>query len=122
MRPVNGDKDIMSWSFVLGTTDKVNPRKDTMVFLFALEPDKVLTMMDGLDDLTGEEKELLEKACDGDDGEPAGDRDEQEPDEGAERAGRAEDQAARDELQGHHVRVRHHRRACRTGSTRASRS
>lgn len=61
MRPVNGDKDIMSWAFVLGTTDKVNPRKDTMVFLFALEPDKVLTMMDGLDDLTGEEKEMLEK-------------------------------------------------------------
>lgn len=63
MRPANGDKDIMSWSFVLGTTDKVNPRKDTMVFLFALEPSKVMTMMDGLDDLTGEEKELLEKAC-----------------------------------------------------------
>src|SRR5262245_4271694 len=61
MRPVNGDKDIMSWAFVLGTTDKVNPRKDTMVFLFALEPDKVMTMMDGLDELTGEEKELLEK-------------------------------------------------------------
>ena len=63
MRPKNGKKDIMSWSFILGTTDKVNPRKDTMVFLFALEPDKVLTMMDGLDDLTGQEKELLEKAC-----------------------------------------------------------
>ena len=30
MRPVNGEKDMMSWSFVLGTTDKVNPRKDTM--------------------------------------------------------------------------------------------
>jgi putative ABC transport system permease protein len=57
------DADIMSWSFVLGTTDKVNQRKDNMVFLFALEPDKVLTMMDGLDDLTGEEKELLEKGC-----------------------------------------------------------
>jgi putative ABC transport system permease protein len=61
MRPVNGDKDIMSWAFVLGTTDKVNPRKDTMVFFFALEPDKVLTMMDGLEDLTGQERELLEK-------------------------------------------------------------
>ncbi len=57
------DADIMSWSFVLGTTDKVNQRKENMVFLFALEPDKVMTMMDGLDDLTGEEKELLEKAC-----------------------------------------------------------
>ena len=64
MRPVNGDKDIMSWAFVLGTTDKVNPRKDTMVFLFALEPDKVLTMMDGLDDLTGEEQEMLKRAVD----------------------------------------------------------
>jgi putative ABC transport system permease protein len=61
MRPVNGDKDIMSWSFVLATTDKVNQRKDTMVFLFALEPDKVLTMMDGLDELTGEERDLLER-------------------------------------------------------------
>ena len=57
------DADIMSWSFVLGTTDKVNMRKENMVFLFALEPDKVMTMMDGLDDLTGDEKELLEKAC-----------------------------------------------------------
>ena len=63
MRPVNGEKDIMSWSFVLGTTDKVNQRKDNMVFLFALEPSKVLTMMDGLDDLTGEEYEQLKKAC-----------------------------------------------------------
>ncbi len=63
MRPVNGDADIMSWSFVLGTTDKVNPRKDTMAFFFALEPDKVMTMMDGLDDLTGEEHDLLDKAC-----------------------------------------------------------
>ncbi len=63
MRPKNGDKDIMSWSFILGTTDKANPRKDNMVFLFALEPDKVLTMMDGLDELVGQEKELLEKAC-----------------------------------------------------------
>lgn len=57
------DQDIMSWSFVLGTTDKVNQRKENMVFLFALEPDKVMTMMDGLDDLTGEEKEVLEKGC-----------------------------------------------------------
>jgi putative ABC transport system permease protein len=60
LQPVNGEKDVISWSFVLGTTDKVNPRKDTVVFFFALEPDKVMSMMDGLDDLTGEERELLE--------------------------------------------------------------
>ena len=61
MRPANGDKDIMSWSFILGTTDKVNPRKDTMMFLFALEPDKITTMMDGLDELTDDERALLDK-------------------------------------------------------------
>lgn len=64
MRPVKGDKDIMSWSFVLATTDKVNQRKENMVFLFALEPGKVMTMMDGLDDLTGQEQVLLKQACD----------------------------------------------------------
>ena len=32
-----------------------------MVFLFALEPDKVMTMMDGLDDLTGDEMEQLQR-------------------------------------------------------------
>ncbi|MBY0458299.1 MAG: ABC transporter permease, partial [Gemmataceae bacterium] len=57
------DADIMSWSFVLGTTDKLNQRKENMVFLFALEPSKVLTMMDGLDDLSGDERAQLEKAC-----------------------------------------------------------
>lgn len=64
MRPVNGDLDLMSWSFVLTTTDKINPRRDTMIFLFALEPNKVLTMMDGLEDLTGEERRQLEAAAD----------------------------------------------------------
>jgi putative ABC transport system permease protein len=64
MRPVNGDKDILSWAFVGGTTDKANPRKDTTVFMFALQPDKVMTMMDGLDDLTGEERDLLQKGVD----------------------------------------------------------
>ena len=83
LQPVNGDKDIMSWSFVIGTTDKINPRKDTFVFCFALEPDKVMTMMDGLDDLTGEEKDLLETRHGRDDEEPAGHHHEQEPAAGA---------------------------------------
>jgi putative ABC transport system permease protein len=64
LQPVNGDKDVICWSFVIGTTDKINPRKDTFVFCFALEPDKVMTMMDGLDELTGEEKDLLERGMD----------------------------------------------------------
>jgi putative ABC transport system permease protein len=64
LQPVNGEKDVICWSFVIGTTDKVNPRKDTFVFFFALEPDRVMSMMDGLDELTGEEKDLLERGMD----------------------------------------------------------
>lgn len=54
------DQDIVSWSFVGGTTDPKNIRPDNVLFMFCLEPEKILTMMDGLDDLTGEEKALLE--------------------------------------------------------------
>ena len=63
MRPPRGELDMISWSFVLTTTDKTNPRRDTLIFLFALEPNKVLTMMDGLEELTGEERRLLEAAA-----------------------------------------------------------
>lgn len=55
------DEDIMSWSFVGGSTDPVNKRPDNALFMFCMEPNKITTMMDGLDDLTGEEKELLDK-------------------------------------------------------------
>ncbi len=60
-RPVNGDNDLMSWSFVGGSTDKINRRPDNSMFMFCSEPGKITTMMDGLDDLTGEEKEMLDK-------------------------------------------------------------
>ena len=57
LRPVNGDDDIMTWSFTGGTTDPSNPRPDNALFMFAMEPRKILTMMDGLEakDLTPEE-------------------------------------------------------------------
>lgn len=61
MRPVNGENDLMSWSFVGGSTDKVNRRPDNSMFMFCSEPSKITTMMDGLDDLTGEEKDLLDR-------------------------------------------------------------
>src|SRR5947209_1759725 len=51
MRPVNGDKDIMSWAFVLGTTDKVNKKPDNAMFLLSTEPGKIQTMMDWPDDM-----------------------------------------------------------------------
>jgi putative ABC transport system permease protein len=55
------DEDIMSWSFVGGSTDPVNKRPDNSMFMFCMEPEKILTMMDGLDDLTGDERARLEK-------------------------------------------------------------
>jgi putative ABC transport system permease protein len=60
MRPVNGDADVMSWSFVGGSTDRVNRRPDNSLFMFCMEPEKILTMMDGLDDLTGDELRMVE--------------------------------------------------------------
>jgi putative ABC transport system permease protein len=62
MRPLNGAKDIMSWSFVLGTTDKVNKKPDNALFLLSTEPEKIQTMMDWPDDLTADEKKMIDDA------------------------------------------------------------
>ena len=56
------DADIMSWSFVGGSTDPKNIRPDNTLFMFCMEPEKITSMMDGLDDLTGEEKAQLDAA------------------------------------------------------------
>ena len=49
-------------AFVGGSTDPVNKRPDNALFMFCMEPQKINTMMDGLDDLTGEEKTQLDAA------------------------------------------------------------
>jgi putative ABC transport system permease protein len=61
MRPAHGEDDVMSWSFVGGSTDPVNRRMDNALFMFCMEPQKITTMMDGLDDLTGEEKQQVDE-------------------------------------------------------------
>ena len=63
-RPKNGDDDIMTWAFVGGTLDPQNRTPQNSLFLFCMEPKKLLTMMDGLDDLTGEQWAQLRKAVD----------------------------------------------------------
>lgn len=63
MRPTNGDKDIMSWTFVLGTSDKVNKKPDNAMFLLATEPDKIMTMMDWPDDMSADDKALVAEAA-----------------------------------------------------------
>ena len=50
MRPKNGLDDIMTWSFVGGSTDPNNRSLKNIIFFFAMEPRKLLTMMDGLEE------------------------------------------------------------------------
>lgn len=61
-RPKNGDDDIMTWAFVGGSLDPKNRTPQNSLFLFCMEPKKLLTMMDGLDDLTGEQLAQLKRA------------------------------------------------------------
>jgi putative ABC transport system permease protein len=44
-------KDFMTWSFYGGTTDPEKMTRDSFLFLFVLDPHKIRTMMDGLEDL-----------------------------------------------------------------------
>jgi putative ABC transport system permease protein len=51
--------DAMTWQFYGGTLDPQNPSYKSMVFCIACDPDKILTMMSGLENLSaGEDAEL----------------------------------------------------------------
>jgi putative ABC transport system permease protein len=64
-RPDNIEDNIMTWAFVGGTLDPEKRTPQNSLFFFATEPDKVLKMMPGLDELSGEEFDQLQKAVDG---------------------------------------------------------
>ncbi len=54
--------DFMTWGFYLGSTEP-DPKKrsfENIFFGFVMEPDKLMTMMDDLDQLEGEDKRQLE--------------------------------------------------------------
>ncbi|HVK07418.1 MAG TPA: ABC transporter permease [Gemmataceae bacterium] len=61
MRPEVIDDNLMTWTFVGGTLDPAKRTFQNSIFFFATEPEKVLKMMPGLEDLTGEELEMLRK-------------------------------------------------------------
>ncbi|MBN9519968.1 ABC transporter permease [bacterium] len=63
LQPVNGDDDVIAWSFVGGTTDPSNPKPENALFMFCVEPRKIPMMMDGLEkkDLTDAEYADLQK-------------------------------------------------------------
>ena len=76
--------DAMNWTFIGGTTDPANRTRENIVFFFGMDPVKMLrvqrddrgamkrdnngkviydTMMDGMDELTDDELDLLDRAC-----------------------------------------------------------
>jgi putative ABC transport system permease protein len=63
LQPVNGEQDVIAWSFVGGTTDPTNPRQENAIFMFCVDPLRITTMMDGLEkkDLTDAEYNEMQK-------------------------------------------------------------
>ena len=52
--------DSMTWQFYGGTVDPDNRAPENMVFAISLEPEKLLTMMDELDELQGDKRRTME--------------------------------------------------------------
>src|SRR5262245_56951339 len=53
--------DSMTWSFYGGTLDPAKLTRENIVFFFCMQPSKLLTMMDDLDKLTGEQKRMMDE-------------------------------------------------------------
>jgi putative ABC transport system permease protein len=53
--------DSMTWQFYPGTLDQKNLTRESIVFAIACEPDKLATMMDGLESLSPKETAVLKQ-------------------------------------------------------------
>ena len=53
--------DSMAWQFYGGTLDPKNMTRENLVFAIAMDPKKIGTMMDDLEELTGAEKAELDR-------------------------------------------------------------
>jgi putative ABC transport system permease protein len=53
--------DCMTWQFYGGTVDPEKITRENIVFAIAVDPDKVLTMMEGLDSLSPQEQAQLQQ-------------------------------------------------------------
>jgi putative ABC transport system permease protein len=54
LKPYIGKDDYMTWSFYGGSTDKDKMTRETLVFLFCMQPEHIKPMMDNLQDLPDE--------------------------------------------------------------------
>lgn len=61
---VDTTKDSMTWQFYGGTLDPGKMTRENIVFFFCMDPDKLIPMMDGMDEFTPEQIEQLRRACD----------------------------------------------------------
>ncbi|WP_020472257.1 ABC transporter permease [Zavarzinella formosa] len=62
-KPENIEDNLMTWAFVGGTLDPSKRTPMNSLFFFCTEPEKVIKMMPGLEDLTAEQFKMLEEAC-----------------------------------------------------------
>jgi putative ABC transport system permease protein len=69
---VDPERDAMTWAFYGGTLDPNKKTRENIVFFFAMEPRKLCSMdsrgnfnsmMDGLDDVSDDDKRRLSEAC-----------------------------------------------------------
>ncbi|MGC3966197.1 MAG: hypothetical protein QM775_02130 [Pirellulales bacterium] len=105
-------QDSMTWSFFGGTLDPASKSFENAMFAFCLEPEKLLTMMDELDELQPEPRAARRRHR----------KDEEKSTRRFGRSGLAEEaqqarrrpyQALRAQLQGHQSRARHRRHVSR---------
>ncbi|MBS0262587.1 MAG: ABC transporter permease [Planctomycetes bacterium] len=57
-------KDSCTWQFYGATIDPVKRDRDFSMIYFAMQPEKILTMIDELEDLQGERRDALQKLVD----------------------------------------------------------
>jgi putative ABC transport system permease protein len=60
---VDPANDAMTWQFYGGTLDPTKRTRENIVFFFCMEPDKILKMMDDMDQLTEQQRADLDRAC-----------------------------------------------------------
>ena len=60
LRPADIDANIMTWTFVLATTDPEKRTFESMIFFFAMDPKKFPTMMDGLEEFSPDDLAKLD--------------------------------------------------------------
>lgn len=56
---IDSQRDSMTWAFFGATLDPQNRTRESSVFFFAMEPDRFLTMMDGIDEMKPDEIERV---------------------------------------------------------------